>query len=60
MTELKPCPFCGSKAWIDCDEPTNINIRCLFCSAIISFENADDENDVINAWNRRTNNAKTN
>lgn len=57
MPELKPCPFCGSKAWIDCDELNNITIRCLFCSAIIGFEGADSESDLINFWNRRANNA---
>ena len=65
MTELKPCPFCGGKAEVFSDvtfkAETGEKIAeikffawCTDCPALVS---GDTENEAIDAWNRRTNNA---
>jgi len=47
--ELKPCPFCGSEAWID--ERGCFIVYCLGCG---TGSNAfDTEAQAIAAWNRR-------
>lgn len=52
--ELKPCPFCGSKAityqvegqhYVSCE-----NADCIVCVDMNSFASEDD---AIAAWNRR-------
>lgn len=54
MIFLKRCPFCGSKMWIE--NKANITyFKCLFCSAVINFECADDEIEAIQHFNRREN-----
>lgn len=60
MTELKPCPFCGSAkvhlAWaLTCSTETTRGIHCLGCDAFMTtgwFEASDE--DIIRLWNRRT------
>lgn len=72
MGELRPCPFCGGNArirdlydvvdWTDDDEPiTKLRLvcecsedECLVSPVTDSF---DTEEDAIEAWNRRVNNA---
>jgi hypothetical protein len=49
MSELKPCPFCGSKEvmfW----SPT-LRYRCEQCDA---FGPSSNPHDPIGVWNRRT------
>ena len=65
MTDLKPCPFCGSK-------PALINFRngelyyiiCNNCRAMMGSQSIstsalygkqyfDNEKDCVDAWNRR-------
>lgn len=56
MTELKPCPFCGSSDVHLC-EATNYrdySFKGIYCKGCETFHVAwiSDENR-INAWNRR-------
>lgn len=50
MTDLKPCPFCGSEAAAECADAMWV-IRCIHCPASMAFfmtyENA------AKCWNRR-------
>lgn len=64
MAELKPCPFCGGKAFLSHDQ-TGLGasyIRCEKCGLesirfIKSFEVASDA-EVIKYWNRRVDNGE--
>ena len=47
MTELKPCPFCGSKNVAD----MNGWVQCLNCNA--TGPDNFDHLRAIEAWNRR-------
>ena len=58
MTELKPCPFCGGKAWIDvysdfefirCDH----EIGCRVCPDTWEIKKFVPIKKQIEAWNRR-------
>ncbi len=57
MPELKPCPFCDSKIWKYKGFKGITFFKCLFCGAVISFEGCSDEEESINHFNRRANNA---
>lgn len=53
-TNLKPCPFCGSKAKLEenelfggCYEVSCTNLKCD------AFVTDDSESDVIRKWNAR-------
>jgi len=61
--EIKPCPFCGSKAFIERhephvhkfaifmpDHPGSVTIECVNCSCGMI---AESEIDVIKQWNNR-------
>ncbi len=55
MTELKPCPFCGSAAHIAKNYKGNYTVECdnyLYCiaSKMVFW---DYEEDAVEAWNRR-------
>lgn len=60
MSELKPCPFCGCKdIGIETIEKyENHYLYCKHCNIEQPLYNSLEE--AIDAWNRRTNNAKTN
>jgi Lar family restriction alleviation protein len=54
MTELKPCPFCGSKhILVDKDLPGAHCVECQDCYATISCY--PTKQNAIDAWNRRRN-----
>lgn len=56
MTELKPCPFCGSEAYViirDVDDWTPW-IRCKGCG--VETDCFDSAEEAIEAWNRRVDN----
>ena len=55
--KLKPCPFCGGEAHIDCFPgldrpyfPVCNNEMCIACDTIVTFLT---EKDAADAWNRR-------
>lgn len=55
--ELKPCPFCGGKAYIEYFTPTGVwLIHCPKCNALFS-KCTEAENTgkkaTMNLWNRR-------
>lgn len=56
MTELKPCPFCGSTSVeIRFDERDCSYIQCLICDALVStgvFESSYE--DIVKLWNSRS------
>ena len=47
--ELKPCPFCGSKAVIKANKKICVWCQCTKCNAITDgyFPNINDENTVL-------------
>ena len=53
---LKPCPFCGSKDVhlfkVYCDYGDELWCECLNCEANAK-SSFDDEQEAIDAWNRR-------
>lgn len=57
MSELKPCPFCGSEEiHIETLKKFGTSyLWCKQCGAEISLYNSLDE--AVSAWNGRTNNA---
>lgn len=52
-TELKPCPFCGGKAYIDkvTDDYPNYVVRCCDCRCSTRWAQPSDVAAEI--WNRR-------
>lgn len=55
MTELKPCPFCGSKKiriWT-CNETISDSAWCQCESCLVSTSEEDTDEEAIEAWNRR-------
>lgn len=65
MAELKPCPFCGGKAYIECWEMVPFEkqyiqeendgfyygITCMNCDASTGGKLSEEK--AIDAWNRR-------
>lgn len=65
MTELKPCPFCGSKAIIESfsvRKGFEANVSCTECLANMPTITFDFEEtaylEAIKDWNRRADNGK--
>ena len=52
MSELKPCPFCGSGAIEVCAWETSTDISCLDCDYTIKCCDCDEE-DAVDYWNTR-------
>lgn len=59
MAELKPCPFCGSKATLH-ERTDGFYVDCAsqyrFCTVLPSTWIYKTEEDAIEAWNRRVDN----
>ena len=57
MTELKPCPFCGSSNIIVELYVTGCNVKCKSCGAegpiIPNYANGRQKEQAITAWNTR-------
>ena len=56
MTELKPCPFCGSKD-VFFDEANGMDvdrdyILCLSCGVFVRYGHS---RELIELWNKRAN-----
>ena len=58
--ELKPCPFCGRKAILRHDS-SGFYAKCgnSMCSVMPTTWYFDEEEKVIEAWNRRANDDTT-
>jgi len=59
MSDLKPCPFCGSKnpEILEIETPY-ITIRtfaivCVVCDCSVEFDLRNDADEMTSAWNRR-------
>lgn len=55
--ELKPCPFCGCKAWVSehtCikGRPTYYHTHCTGCG-VSDLKHHKSTEEAIEAWNRR-------
>lgn len=62
MTELKPCPFCGSEVVVDNNKYTKVySIACgnPECYLSVSTLPCQTSKEAIDIWNRRINNVKT-
>lgn len=63
MDELKPCPFCGSKAeYLETSDPIPLCfVKCTgengpcYCQtiAVTKVRDCDPKEDLIRIWNRR-------
>ena len=59
MTDLKPCPFCGSKNLSCFNDGYLIQIFCNACGARTGLHQHDPKCDkAVEAWNRRAENVK--
>lgn len=64
MTELKPCPFCGSNkiricvGTIDNGVPCDMDkpyyqVGCCACGCVVDNYDNRTKEDVVKAWNKR-------
>lgn len=55
-TELKPCPFCGSKAEVHREPPKGVGVSCfkpyIECGCGLTLQK-NSFTELIEAWNRR-------
>ena len=52
MTEIKPCPFCGSEAQFESSFSGGPYVLCVECGAAEMF--ANNEKHAATLWNTRT------
>ena len=55
MSDLKPCPFCGSEDLVVHNEINGAFIVCNACCISFDYGEATCVEDCIEAWNRRAN-----
>lgn len=55
MAELRECPFCGGKAYIDkyMQPKEEYRVRCLYCHTSFGRCAGLSKKEAIKAWNRR-------
>ena len=57
MTELKPCPFCGSEAKVHREPPKGVRVCCfkpyIECSCGLTLQK-NSFTELIEGWNKRT------
>lgn len=53
MSNLKPCPFCGSKKVKAQHGIEMVMILCYKCGATVSFYQKERKEQTVEAWNRR-------
>lgn len=58
MSELKPCPFCGSKAKVWQDMYGFYLVQCTRASCSITTLHKPNREKVVEAWNRRVTDGK--
>ena len=56
MSELKPCPFCGTHyvKLIKNDDVGGAFVMCMGCHATTSIYGELSVQQAVNAWNRRS------
>ena len=62
-TKLKPCPFCGGKVQVKKTVHNGRIIKCQNCKVLFALSgvgNADIDERIREAWNRRTTNERDN
>jgi len=52
-SKLKPCPFCGGRAYTDSILRKVQMILCDDCGATCSFYGSETVNKAFKAWNKR-------
>lgn len=55
MSELKPCPFCGSEASYEFNSDWGLVVTCHKCGALMTEINYPTKQQAIEAWNKRDN-----
>ena len=62
MAELKPCPFCGGKPFVQETAHSWCNVICDKCGAmtkcVLNSADYSSKNLAIEAWNRRAEDGK--
>ncbi len=53
VSEILPCPFCGSNAAVDGDHYHGFNAQCDECGTRVTDCAFSDEAKAAEAWNRR-------
>lgn len=59
MTELKPCPFCGSKSFlVESVNAQTFRVECMnsSCYCYKTWVHFSSKDRAIEAWNRRAEN----
>ncbi len=49
---LKPCPFCGEKAYVIRSADGWMAVKCTICTACVKIITNSDE-QIVKLWNRR-------
>lgn len=50
---VKPCPFCGSRAFLGKMADSSDILKCERCGMLVSFAQSRGLSDTLELWNRR-------